>query len=166
MRFCLPSFLAVQYGLRHLRSSIHRAWCCGKKKRFNFKWRRLVVFPSQTYDLPQGKVGRLFLEMLADTMDGILAGQWNSERLIVFQLVMLQRSGDVKQSKDVKRRMTKRLEAWSEGKFEMLVQDAEWSLQTHLSTKQGNVSSARTARKNLQHEDAAWRCQRSSQTPN
>ncbi len=28
-------------------------------------WRRLVVFPSQTCDLSKGKVGRLFLEMLA-----------------------------------------------------------------------------------------------------
>ena len=54
-------------------------------------WRRLVVFPSQTCDLSKGKVGRLFLEMLSDIIDGILARQWNAERLIVFQLVILQR---------------------------------------------------------------------------
>ncbi len=90
--------------------------------------------------------GRLFLEMLSDTIDGILARQWNAERSIVFQLVILQRSRDVKQAKDIRRRMTKRLEAWSEGKFEMLVQDTERSLKTHLATKQGNVSKEQRAK--------------------
>ena len=42
--------------------------------------------------------------------------------------------------------MTKRLEAWSEGKFEMLVQDTERSLKTHVATKQGNVSKEQRAK--------------------
>ena len=84
--------------------------------------------------------------MLSEIIDGILARQWNTERLIVFQLVILQRSRDVKQAKDIRRRMTKRLEAWSEGKFEMLVQDTERSLKTYLTTKQGNVSKEQRAK--------------------
>jgi hypothetical protein len=36
-------------------------------------WRRLIVFPSQTYDAPSGAVGHHFIEMLADMLAGIQA---------------------------------------------------------------------------------------------
>jgi hypothetical protein len=84
--------------------------------------------------------------MLVETIDGILARHWNLEGLIISQLAMLQCSREVKQSKDVRRRMTTRLNAWSEGKFEMLVQETERSLKTCLLSKQGNVSTEERAK--------------------
>jgi hypothetical protein len=46
-------------------------------------WRRLIVFPSQTYDAPSGAVGRRLIEMLADMLAGIQARKMNAERFIV-----------------------------------------------------------------------------------
>ena len=66
-------------------------------------WRRLIVFPSQTYDAPKGPVGRRYVEMLADMLLGIKARKLNAEKFIVFQIVVLQRSREVKKAKDVKR---------------------------------------------------------------
>ena len=109
-------------------------------------WRRLIVFPSQMYDVPSGAVGKRFLEMVVDLLEGIHDRRWNSERFIVFQLVILQRSRDVKQAKDIRKRMARRMDAWSEGKFSMLVQDTERALKSYLSTKQGNVTPEQRAK--------------------
>jgi hypothetical protein len=65
-------------------------------------WRRLVVFPSQTYDAPSGAVGRRFTEMLAEMLVGIKARKLNAEGFVVFQIVVLQRSREVEKAKDVR----------------------------------------------------------------
>ena len=48
---------------------------------------------------------------------------WNSERFIVFQTVILQRSQHVTASQVIRRCIGKRLDAWAEGKHSMLVED-------------------------------------------
>ena len=47
----------------------------------------------------------------------------NSEKFIVFQSVILQRSREVKKTKDIRRRIEGRLRDWKEGRYDMLVQD-------------------------------------------
>ena len=49
--------------------------------------------------------------------------QWNSERFIVFQTVILQQAGHVTASHAIRRRIGKRLDAWEDGKYGMLVED-------------------------------------------
>ena len=49
--------------------------------------------------------------------------QWNLERFIVFQTVILQRSCHVTVYHAIRRRIDKRLDAWGEGKHAMLVED-------------------------------------------
>jgi hypothetical protein len=80
-------------------------------------WWWVIVLPSQTYDAPSGAVGRHFNEMLTDLLVGIKAQKWNAERFIVFQIIILQRSQEVKKAKDVRRQLTWRMEAWQQGKF-------------------------------------------------
>jgi hypothetical protein len=75
-------------------------------ERWQDYWRRLIVFPSQTYDAPSGAVGRRLIEMLADMLAGIQAQKMNAERFIVFQIVVLQRSREVKKAKDVRKRLS------------------------------------------------------------
>ena len=55
-------------------------------------WRDLAVMPSRRYDVPSGRVGRRFVGMLGEELKGMWNRQWNLERLIVFQTVILQRA--------------------------------------------------------------------------
>ena len=109
-------------------------------------WRRLIVFPSQMYDVPLGTVGKRFLEKIVELLEGTHDRRWNSERFIVFQMVVLQRSRDVKQAKYIRKRMTQQMDAGEEEKFNMLLQDTERSLKSYLTTKQGNVSAEQRAK--------------------
>lgn len=86
--------------------------------------------PTQHYSVPKGRIGRLFIQALADEMNGIISRKWNAEKMIVFIAVILQRSRDVKKSRDIRRRIERRLEEWSNGKFDMLLQD---TVRTNLS---------------------------------
>ena len=56
---------------------------------------------TQLYDVPYGKVGRRFVEILSVEFDGVRARKWNSERVIVFQLVILQRAQGINNSKHI-----------------------------------------------------------------
>ncbi len=74
-----------------------------------------------------------------DLIIGVQARKWNSEKLIVFQMVILQRTRGVTRARDIKKRIGKRLEAWEEGNFKMLVQTTEWDMKTYLSKMQGTT---------------------------
>ena len=84
-------------------------------------WRDLAVMPPCRYDAPSGKVGRRFVNVLMREMRGVLVRRWNSERFIVFQTVTLQRARHVTASRDIRRLIEKRLDAWETGCHKMLV---------------------------------------------
>lgn len=73
-------------------------------------YNQLIVYPSQTNDAPNGTVGRYFINTLADLMNGVRECKWNMERFILFQIIMLQRSQEVKRVQDIKRRLSHRME--------------------------------------------------------
>ena len=66
------------------------------------RWLQLASFPSHAYDVPSGAVGKRFVERVAEELKGIRSRKWNSERFLVLQVVILQRSRDVKRSRDVR----------------------------------------------------------------
>ena len=86
-------------------------------------WREVISLPPQRYAAPNGRVGRLFLQGVTAEFQGIQSRKWNSERLIVFIAVILQRSPEAKRARDIRRRIEARLQEWSAGRFDMLVQD-------------------------------------------
>jgi hypothetical protein len=61
--------------------------------------------------------------------------KWNSKKFIVFQIVVLQRTRDVRHSRDIRRQISQRMDAWEEGKFTMLVQDTQYTMEANLSFK-------------------------------
>jgi hypothetical protein len=109
-------------------------------------WRRLIVFPSQTYDAPLGAVGCRFIEMPADMLAGIQVRKMNAERFIVFQIVLFQRWREVKKAKDVRKGLTWRKDARQQGKFSMLDQNTERTMKSLLSTKQGGPTPEQRAK--------------------
>ena len=83
-------------------------------------WRDLSVMPPHRYDAPSGKVGRRFVNILVRELRGMLDRRWNAERFIVFQTVTLQRARHVTASRDIRRRIENRLDAWEAGGHKML----------------------------------------------
>ena len=96
-----------------------------------------MVIPSRRYAAPSGKVGRRFVRTLGVEMQGVRERRWNSERFIVFQTVILQRSRHVTASHAIRQRIAKRLDAWGEGKHAMLVRNTLRSCGTSTGAHSG-----------------------------
>ena len=52
-------------------------------------WHDLAVLPSRRYEAPSGRVGRRFVMTLGKELWGVRDRLLNSERLIIFQTVIL-----------------------------------------------------------------------------
>jgi hypothetical protein len=89
---------------------------------------------------PSGSVRKQFGDKVTEELSGIHSRKWNSERFIVFQLVILQKIREVKRSRDVRRQISKRLDAWEKGQTTMLVEDTLRSMESHLSLKRGHTT--------------------------
>ena len=74
-------------------------------------WRNLTFMPLRRYDAPSGKFGRRFVGTLVEELKGVRDRQWNSERFIVFQTVILQQSYHVTASQAIHRRIENCLDA-------------------------------------------------------
>ena len=72
----------------------------------------ILVVTSCRYDAPSGKVGRRFFGDLSNELCGVQDRCWNSERSIVFQVVILQQFRHSTVSHTIWRRIEKRLNAW------------------------------------------------------
>jgi hypothetical protein len=111
------------------------------------RWRRLIILPSQHYDAPSGSVGCHFVHILTEELEGICCQKWNLERFLVFQMVVLQHSKEVKTSYAIRRQLTMQMDAWEADKFTMLVQDTECTALAQLSKIQGVETQEQRAKK-------------------
>ena len=103
-------------------------------------WKEIVGLPPQRYDVPSGKIGRLFIQALTQELTGVVERSWNSERFLVFPAVILQRSPTVKRARDIQSRIENRLEAWAQNKFDMLVQDTSRTSISLISTTRRSMT--------------------------
>ena len=109
-------------------------------------WRKLATLPPQRYDVPSGPIGRRFVRILRKKLEGIKSRKWNSEKFLVYQMVILQRSKAVPGAGNIKRRLSKRMDAWEAGKFSMLVQDTERTALAQLAKAQGTSTPEQRAK--------------------
>ena len=104
-------------------------------------YRRLIIFPSSNnYDAPTGAVRCCFIQKVASILAGIKDRKWNSECLLVFTMVITQRSRGVTRARDIRKRFKHRMDAWDAGKFDMLVQSTERDMSAYLRSKQGETT--------------------------
>lgn len=89
------------------------------------RWRRMADLTPTHYAAPKGTVGRRFVATLAREFQGIISRTWNSERPLVFASVILQTTPGVKRARDIRKRLTHRMDLWDQGKFTALVDDTE-----------------------------------------
>ena len=64
-------------------------------------WKQIVGLPTQHYHVPKGRIGTQFIKTLAGVFGGIQKQSWNAERVLVFCVVVLQRSPEVKRARDI-----------------------------------------------------------------
>ena len=77
------------------------------------------------YATPSGAVGRHFTAILAAEWRGLLARSWNSERPLVFAHAVLAKTLDICQAREIRARITRRMDLWERGLHAGLGGDAE-----------------------------------------
>ena len=84
---------------------------------------KLLGIPIRRYCLPNGAVGKCFINMLTNKLKGVRTGCWNSEKILAFPIVILQQKGHITGSKDVCKCISIRMNAWDRDEFDSLVND-------------------------------------------
>ena len=54
------------------------------------RWKKLICIPTERYDVPSGKFGKICMRIMSVELDEVCARKWNAERVIVFQSVIQQ----------------------------------------------------------------------------
>ena len=99
---------------------------------------KLVCMPTQRYDAPSGKFGKIFVGFLSVELDRVSARKWNAERVIVFQSVILQRAQGVNNSAQIRKRVLFQLDLWNLQAFDKLVKDTYNSAMGYLGKACGS----------------------------
>ena len=76
----------------HAKPGTHLNGDIGDNAAWQAWWHDREVTPSRRYDAPSRKVRRRFVETLGGDLRGVQERQWNSERFIFFQTVILQQA--------------------------------------------------------------------------
>ena len=66
---------------------------------------KLVCFPTQRSDAPSRKVGKRFVGILSVELDEVRARKWNTDRVVIFQSVILQRAQGINNSAQMQKRV-------------------------------------------------------------
>jgi hypothetical protein len=64
---------------------------------------KILILLCQHYDAPSCTVGCCFVHVLAQELESIHSLKWNCKHFIVFQMVVLQHSRDVKNAGAIKK---------------------------------------------------------------
>ena len=87
-------------------------------------WRRLNVQLVSWYATPSGAVGHWFTEILAAEWQGVIGRSWNSERHLVFSYVVLTKTLGILRAREIRHRITRRMDLWERSLHTGLVADA------------------------------------------
>ena len=88
----------VYQDLVHQNPGDHLDGGIDKDSKWQVRWGKLVCIPTQRYDAPSGKVGKRFVLILSVELDRVHGRKWNTDRVVIFQSVILQRAQGIKNS--------------------------------------------------------------------
>ena len=88
------------------------------------RWTVSVNLQSKLYLVPGGKIGRKYVDLLTKKVCQLNQNEC-SERLLVFNRLILQRDPMIKTTRDVRAFIERRLEDWESSKFNILLQEAK-----------------------------------------
>ena len=118
-----------------------------KDKLWQDYYNNLSNYLPQHYDLPRGPSAERFLQAYANILHQIVDRAYNSETLLVFTMVILQRKHKVTRNRDVKQLLEHRLREWEAGNFATLVHDCELAMVAHLTQRRGPTTEAERVRR-------------------
>ena len=79
--------------------------------------------PTQLYDAPSREVGKRFVGILSVELGGVRSRKWNTERVLIFQYIILKILHGVNNSAQIRKRILFRLDFWNHGALDELVKD-------------------------------------------
>ena len=106
-------------------------------------YRRIIVYLLSQYDISGSSVGRLFIKLHADEIDGVRERKWNMEKVLCFMSTILHTSSDVKGSSNIWRRVRQRLLDWENKKYWMLISSTVLCTEVQINRKRGVLPSKR-----------------------
>ena len=112
------------------------------------RWRRLAAQSASWYSTPSGAVGCHFTAILAAEWRGVISRSWNSERPLVFAHVVLTKTLGICRDREIRARITRRMDLWERGQNAGLVGDAK---------AEGDAREGRAAFSGEEEEDAVAR---------
>jgi hypothetical protein len=111
------------------------------------RYDRVVVHPHPMYNPPKGELGQRVVLMMAREFGGVHKRRWNSERALIFAVCVLRKSPGMIRSRNIKRRMERRLRLWTDGHYNALVQDIVGEAMRGAGSGRGTVDEDIIARK-------------------
>ena len=88
------------------------------------RWSAIAHLKGRLYHIPGGSIGRRYVDLLSTEISHLAAGNFPSERVMVFSAVVLQRNRMVNKGADIREVMEKRMERWTNDEFDVLVDEA------------------------------------------
>ena len=88
------------------------------------RWSAIDHLGGSLYFVPGGFIGCKNVDQLSAEVSHLAAGNFPLDILMVFSAIILQRDRMVRKGSDIRRVMEKRLERWSNDKFDALIEEA------------------------------------------
>ena len=88
-----------------------------------YLWYQLISYHHPFYTPPQSKLGRDIVRTLTEEFQGVRTRQWNSERALLFPIIILRKPHQKLSSQEIKHRLRFRLNQWKNGQFIALATD-------------------------------------------
>jgi hypothetical protein len=114
-------------------------------------WQRrydcVVAHPHPMYNLPKGGLGQRVVSRMAREFGGVRKQRWNSKRALIFAACVLRKSPGVIRAHDIKRRVERRLQLWTDGHYNALMQDIVGEAMRGASSGRGTADKDIIARK-------------------
>ena len=89
------------------------------------RWVKSVRLPKRLYTLPNGNIGRKYVDLLTHELKLLYTtAHSTSERILVMSRVFLQRDLMIEASKDIRTLIGRRIDDWKENKFDNLLAEA------------------------------------------
>ncbi len=88
-----------------------------------YLWFQLISYHHPLYTPPQSKLGCDIIKTLSEEFQGVRNRQWNSEKALLFPIIILRKPHQKLTSQEIKHRLRFRLDQWKNGQFIALATD-------------------------------------------